>query len=164
MFRYQTIKVCPPRTTGTRRFLYRATLGRLRSPDNIIKSSEGKVDGLRVKMSDYSNEAKKLEVSAVRWYLVWLCLCQPLCCLAPVVHAPLVPWKFGAPCRRQCRQSMTTGSRLRMWPWTLPCRCLAPLEHVAPRTDGPRCHTLGTWPSTLSYRCLAPWCALCPGH
>lgn len=51
------------RTAGTRRFLYRATLGWLRSPDNIIKSSEGKVDGLRVKMSDYSNEAKKLEVS-----------------------------------------------------------------------------------------------------
>ncbi|GLC36699.1 hypothetical protein PLESTM_000490900 [Pleodorina starrii] len=46
---------------GTRRLLYRATLGRLRSADAILQSSEGKVEGLRVKMSDYSNEAKKLQ-------------------------------------------------------------------------------------------------------
>ncbi|EFJ46208.1 hypothetical protein VOLCADRAFT_93417 [Volvox carteri f. nagariensis] len=54
----------------TRRFLYRATLGRLRSPDNILKGCEGKVEGLRVKMADYSTEAKKLQVLAWgRWGL-----------------------------------------------------------------------------------------------
>ncbi|KAG2495417.1 hypothetical protein HYH03_006364 [Edaphochlamys debaryana] len=46
---------------GTRRLLYRATLGRLRSVDNILKGSEGKVEGLRVKMGDFSSEAKKLQ-------------------------------------------------------------------------------------------------------
>ncbi|PNW77622.1 hypothetical protein CHLRE_10g444800v5 [Chlamydomonas reinhardtii] len=44
----------------TRRLLYRATLGRLRSPENIIKGSEGKVEGLKGKMDDYTQEAKKL--------------------------------------------------------------------------------------------------------
>ncbi|GIL78332.1 hypothetical protein Vretimale_7681 [Volvox reticuliferus] len=57
---------------GTRRLLYRATLGRLRSADNILKGSEGKVEGLRVKMADYATEAKKLSermVAAEEEYL-----------------------------------------------------------------------------------------------
>ncbi|GLI66468.1 hypothetical protein VaNZ11_010311 [Volvox africanus] len=58
---------------GTRRLLYRATLGRLRSAENILKGSEGKVEGLRVKMADYTTEAKKLTermVAAEEEYLL----------------------------------------------------------------------------------------------
>ncbi|KXZ47566.1 hypothetical protein GPECTOR_34g725 [Gonium pectorale] len=57
---------------GTRRLLYRATLGRLRSTENIIRGSEGKVEGLRVKLTDFGEEAKKLQermVSAEEEYL-----------------------------------------------------------------------------------------------
>lgn len=53
-------------SAATRRLLYRATLGRLRSPENIIKGSEGKVEGLKGKMDDYTQEAKKLHVSGLR--------------------------------------------------------------------------------------------------
>ncbi|GFR44618.1 hypothetical protein Agub_g5905 [Astrephomene gubernaculifera] len=45
----------------TRRLLYRATIGRFRNPDNVLSTSEGKVEALRVKMSDFETEAKKLQ-------------------------------------------------------------------------------------------------------
>jgi hypothetical protein len=44
----------------TRRWLYRTTLGRLRSAENILASSEGRVDGLKVKATDLRSEADKL--------------------------------------------------------------------------------------------------------
>lgn len=49
--------VLPP----TRLLLYRWTLGRLRSPDAVFKSSEGRVEGLRSTLEQYANESKKLQ-------------------------------------------------------------------------------------------------------
>mmetsp|Transcript_14516 Transcript_14516/g.31582 ORF Transcript_14516/g.31582 Transcript_14516/m.31582 type:complete len:237 (+) Transcript_14516:100-810(+) len=44
----------------TRRLLYRQTLGRFRNNESTLKSAEGRVEGLKAKMEDYSKEADKL--------------------------------------------------------------------------------------------------------
>lgn len=51
---------------ATRRMLYRSTMGRLRNPDAVYKTSEGRVEGLRSKVEEFANESKKLQVRAVR--------------------------------------------------------------------------------------------------
>ncbi len=51
--------------SGTRRLLWRLTLGRLVSPDAVIKGCESKVEGLRARVPDFATEAQKLEVRAI---------------------------------------------------------------------------------------------------
>ena len=46
----------------TRRFLYRQTLGRLSSPESVVRSCEGRVKGISSKLEVYSNEVTKLQV------------------------------------------------------------------------------------------------------
>jgi hypothetical protein len=45
--------------------LWRLTLGRLVSPDAVIKGCESKVEGLRARVPDFATEAQKLEVRAI---------------------------------------------------------------------------------------------------
>lgn len=49
--------------TGTRRLLYRMTIGAMRNPESIRQASEGRVTVLRTQLEDYSKEALKLQVS-----------------------------------------------------------------------------------------------------
>ncbi|MEW5297756.1 MAG: hypothetical protein WDW38_006940 [Sanguina aurantia] len=47
---------------GTRRLLYRMTIGAMRNPESIRQASEGRVTVLRTQLEDYSKEALKLQV------------------------------------------------------------------------------------------------------
>lgn len=85
---------------ATRRAMYNATIGRLRSPEAIAKTSAGRVEGLKTKLEEVSGEAQKLSErmraaeEEMRW-VMWCCVST--CCSAARVFVPLI-WKYlGAP-------------------------------------------------------------------